>query len=113
MMSKKAILVTIMLAVFLTIKPYEATRVLDEEEKQWLKRGQDLLLPSLQWRPVRPPSPSSCSWVGTPGGAPCTASIGQRNFAGRAVASPPPPPPLASDAYPKQMFEFGMAAGRK
>lgn len=112
-MPNKAILVTILLVAFLTIKPYEATRVLNEEEEQWLGRGQYLLQQLLQHRSVAPPGPNPCSWVPSKGKRRCTTSIGQRNFAGRATAyPPPPPPPAASDAYPKQSFEFGVAAMR-
>ncbi|CAA2979389.1 Hypothetical predicted protein [Olea europaea subsp. europaea] len=56
-----------------------------------------LVLPSLQRRPVRPPSPNGCTWVGESGGRPCRSSISEKNFAGRSVVGPLPPPPLAAD----------------
>lgn len=108
------LILAIMALVFLlSIKPYEATRILDEEEQQWMKSGQNLLLPSLQWgrRSVEPPSPNGCTWIPGSGGKPCTASISQRNFA--LIASHPPPPPATHDAYPKQMVQFGVASGTK
>ncbi|KAL8523087.1 hypothetical protein ACS0TY_013161 [Phlomoides rotata] len=73
-----------------------------------MKRGQNLLLPSLQRRPVNPPSPNSCTWIPGSNGRPCSSTVNERNFAGRTVAPTPPPPP-PSGAYPKQMFEFGVA----
>lgn len=101
---------TTLIILLVTIKPTEATRILDEEEEQWMKTTQKLLLPSLQRRPFRPPSPNGCTWVPGGGGRPCSTTINQRNFVGRRIASPPPPPPpLAGDAYPKQMFRFGVA----
>ncbi|KAL7151551.1 hypothetical protein ABFS83_04G038600 [Erythranthe nasuta] len=124
-MFRKVVLVTTALLLFLlliTIKPNEATRILDEDEEQWMKKNINkeqnlLLLPSLQGgRPTGPPAPNGCSWV--PGeGRPCTTSINQRNFAmiGSRDQSPPPPPPATVDggAYPEQMIQFGVAAGTK
>ncbi|KAI3449740.1 hypothetical protein Pfo_006405, partial [Paulownia fortunei] len=112
MKSPKVILAIVALVFLLSIKPFEATRILDEEEEQWMKRGQNLLLPSLQrGRPVGPPSPNGCTWIPGSGGKPCTASISERNFA--VIASHPPPPPDTNDAYPKQMVQFGVASGAK
>ncbi|KAL2236441.1 UNVERIFIED_CONTAM: hypothetical protein Sindi_0835800 [Sesamum indicum] len=113
MRSPTVIVVAIVMGLvfLLSIKPHEATRILDEEEELWMKKEQNLLLPSLQRRPVRPPAPNGCTWIPGGGGRPCAASISGRNFAGRKVAPPPPPP--ASDAYPKQMFEFGVATDSK
>ncbi|GFP99589.1 hypothetical protein PHJA_002103000 [Phtheirospermum japonicum] len=92
------------------MKKYEATRILDEEEEQWMKREQNLLLPSLQRRPVRPPAPNGCTWIPGSGGRPCTAAtITEQHFAGKSS----PHPPAAGDAYPGQGFEFGVATQRK
>ncbi|KAL7113059.1 hypothetical protein ACP275_04G039600 [Erythranthe tilingii] len=120
-MFRKAALVITALLLFLlliTIKPNEGTRILDEDQEQWMKNIKEqnlLLLPSLQRaRPTGPPAPNGCSWV--PGeGRPCTASINQRNFAkiGSRDQSPPPPATIDGGAYPKQMVQFGVAGGTK
>ncbi|KAK4418366.1 hypothetical protein Salat_2249300 [Sesamum alatum] len=115
MRSAKTIVVITALLLLVSMKPScEATRMLDEEEQQWMKREERLVLPSLQrGRPMGPPSPNGCTWIPGGGGKPCTAtSIGQRNFA--VVASRPPPPARAgNDAYPEQMVQFGVASGSK
>lgn len=111
MMSPKMILVITTLVFLLTIKPYEATRILDEEEEQWMmnKEGQSLLLPSLQrGRPSGPPSPNGCTWVPGGGGKPCTTSINERNFA---MTGSHPASPAVHEAYPEQMVQFGVAHG--
>ncbi|CAA3014459.1 Hypothetical predicted protein [Olea europaea subsp. europaea] len=96
----------------LNIKSYEAARILEKEEEQWIKMGH-LVLPSLQTRTVRPPSPNGCTWVGGSGGRPCRSSVSEKNFVGHIMATPPPPPPLAVDnAYPEQRVRFGMASDR-
>ncbi|KAK4441606.1 hypothetical protein Salat_0495500 [Sesamum alatum] len=110
MIMRSPTVIILAIVFLLSVKPHEATRILDEEEQLWMKKDQNLLLPSLQRRPVRPPAPNGCTWIPGGGGRPCTASISGRNFAGRKV---PPPPPQASDAYPKQMFEFGVATDSK
>ncbi|KAL7084272.1 hypothetical protein ACP275_14G214600 [Erythranthe tilingii] len=111
MWSAKVILSITTLVLLLSVKSYEATRLLDEEAEQlWMTRSQNILLPSLQrGRAVRPPSPNGCTWVPGSGGRPCTATITGRNFAGRHTITPPP----AGDAYPEQMFRFGVAADSK
>ncbi|KAL2238780.1 UNVERIFIED_CONTAM: hypothetical protein Sindi_1069700 [Sesamum indicum] len=114
MSSATTILVITVLLLLVSMKPSEASRILDEEEEQWMKREQHLVLPSLQrGRPTGPPSPNGCTWIPGGGGKPCkAASINQRNFA--VVASRPPPPASAGDdAYPKQMVQFGVASGSK
>ncbi|GFP96812.1 hypothetical protein PHJA_001825300 [Phtheirospermum japonicum] len=82
-MSSKVVILAILALTFLSIKPYEAARILDDEDKeQWMiKRPQNLLLPLLQrGREVGPPSPSGCTWIPGSDGKPCTATISQRNF---------------------------------
>ncbi|KAH6766763.1 hypothetical protein C2S52_017746 [Perilla frutescens var. hirtella] len=97
------------LVFMLMVQPFEASRILEEEEEQWMKRGQDLLLPSFQrGRPTGPPSPSGCTYTPGGGGKPCTASISNQNFAGISHPSPP-----AASAYPKQMLQFGVATQSK
>ncbi|KAG8370769.1 hypothetical protein BUALT_Bualt13G0017900 [Buddleja alternifolia] len=113
MRSLKLTLAIIAVIFLITINQYEATRVLDEEEEQWMKRGQNVLLQSLQRRPVRPPSPNGCTWVPGSGGRPCTATVSQQNFAGHVTASPPPPHAAAFDPYPEQMLQFGVATDSK
>ncbi|KAL3517668.1 hypothetical protein ACH5RR_020257 [Cinchona calisaya] len=97
-----------LMVLAISIKPYEATRMVfgDEEEEH-------LFLQSLQSRKaVNPPAPSGCSFIPGGGGTPCTAStINEKNFAGRvAVAAPPPPP---TNAYPQHTVQFGVATNRK
>ena len=93
------VVICIAITLLLSIKPYEATRILDEEEEERVKK-------------ISPPSPNSCSNTPGNGGSPCSSStISQRNFAGqvRAVAPPPPPP----NANPWQNVQFGIAANLK
>ncbi|KAG8389240.1 hypothetical protein BUALT_Bualt02G0208300 [Buddleja alternifolia] len=109
----KVILAIIIALVFLlNIKQYEATRVLDEDKEQWLKKDQNLLLQSFQrGRPTGTPSPNGCTWVPGSSGPPCKASISERNFAG--IAPPPPLEAAIDNAYPEQMLRFGVAVGSK
>ncbi|KZV22508.1 hypothetical protein F511_09030 [Dorcoceras hygrometricum] len=91
------------------MKSYEAARILGEEQEQWFTRGKYLLLQSLEGRRLgRTPSPNGCTWIPGGGGPPCKGpALGERNFAGRAVAAPPPP---VNDAYTDQnMTQFGVA----
>ncbi|KAL8530339.1 hypothetical protein ACS0TY_007393 [Phlomoides rotata] len=109
--TKVLILATIMALVFLqSVKPYESTRILYQEEQEWMQRGQNLLLPSFQRanRDVGPPSPNGCTWIPGSGGKSCTASITHQNYAG--IASPPPP---TYTAYPKELVQFGVATQNK
>ncbi|CAI9781242.1 unnamed protein product [Fraxinus pennsylvanica] len=111
MKAQNLLLAIVAIIFILNIKPYGAARILDKEQKQWMKTGH-LLLPSL--KTVNPPSPNGCTWVGGSGGRPCRSSISEKNFAGRSVAPAPPPPLLAADdAYPEQMVQFGMATNSK
>ncbi|KAL2535751.1 Uncharacterized protein Fot_17142 [Forsythia ovata] len=113
MKAPNLLLAIIAIIFLLNIKPYEAARILDKEEQQWMKMGH-LVLPSFQRRLVGPPSPNSCSWVGGSGGRPCRSSVSEKNFAGRIMAAPLPPPPLAVDnAFAEQRVQFGMATDRK
>ncbi|GFP96813.1 hypothetical protein PHJA_001825400 [Phtheirospermum japonicum] len=79
-MSSKVVILAMLALIFLSfIKPYEATRLLNEDKERWMiKRPLNLLLPSLQrGREVGPPSPSGCTWIPGSGGKPCTATISQ------------------------------------
>lgn len=95
-----ALLAITVLVSMLVVQPHEATRILNEEENEWMERGRNLLLPSFQ-RATGPPAPSGCTWVPGGGGKPCTTTVGSQNFAGRSQPS---------DAYPKEMARFGVAA---
>lgn len=79
-----------LILVLISMKSYEAARILGEEEEQWIVEGHNLLLQSLKGRRLaRTPSPDGCTWI--PGGPPCrAASIGEQNFPGSLVATPPP-----------------------
>ncbi|GFP99591.1 hypothetical protein PHJA_002103200 [Phtheirospermum japonicum] len=80
----KIILAIIALIFILSMKKYKAIRILDEEEEQWMKREQNLLLPALQRRPIRTPAPNGCTWIPGSRGRPCTsATITEQNFAGK------------------------------
>ncbi|CAA0828031.1 Unknown protein [Striga hermonthica] len=91
MMSQKLVVSLAIMALLLlnSVKPNQAARILNEDEQiiRTNKPGarQDhLLLPILQrGRPVGPPSPSGCTWVPGQGGKPCSATVGQRSFAGK------------------------------
>ncbi|KAG8389238.1 hypothetical protein BUALT_Bualt02G0208100 [Buddleja alternifolia] len=111
--SKVTLAIIIALVFLLSTKSYEATRILDEDEQQWMKKDQKLLLQSFQrGSPTGPPSPNGCTWVPGSGGPPCKASISEQNFA--VIASPPPPVAAAiDDAYPEQMVQFGVAVESK
>ncbi|CAA2959879.1 Hypothetical predicted protein [Olea europaea subsp. europaea] len=100
----------------LLINLYFYSRILDDEEKEWMKIEQHLLLPSLQGGT---PTPNSCTYVPGGGGRPCRSTISEKNYAGHVMAPPPPPPPLptpppppslVTNAYPSQMIQFGVAA---
>ncbi|KAI5680122.1 hypothetical protein M9H77_01349 [Catharanthus roseus] len=114
-MTTVKVIIVIMMAVILCIRPYEAgARILMDHHHEEYQRH--LILPSLQGgrRPVRPPSPNPCSNI-PGGGGTCTRStsttaINERSYAGQLVhvnnanahaAAPPPPPPSV---------EFGLAA---
>lgn len=91
----------------------EATRVLDEDEEEWMRKEQpqkpELLLASLQWRDVNPPGTNP----GTNG-----ATLGTKNFAAGNTNTHdhhgrrPPPASSSSDAaaaYPRHTIQFGVA----
>ncbi|TMW83379.1 hypothetical protein EJD97_001887 [Solanum chilense] len=77
------ILLMILLIVLISITSNEAARILkvnnEKEEVDFLKGGRYLLLPSLQWRPVRSPTPNP----GTNVPNQITSQVTQRNFVGR------------------------------
>ncbi|KDP44280.1 hypothetical protein JCGZ_05747 [Jatropha curcas] len=94
------------LLVFLILTPNEATRILDEEEENFMMmvvKKQGLILQSLQKGPVTPSGPNGCNYVPGRGGAPCTS---QRTFAGHGVAPP-------NHAYPGVVVPFGVATENK
>lgn len=77
--------IILLLFIFLRIETSEAARFLEHNKENYL------LLPSLQWRPVRPPK----SNPGTNSRTNITSQVSARNFAGRKEATHPPPPPLS------------------
>ncbi|TMW80183.1 hypothetical protein EJD97_023076 [Solanum chilense] len=84
--------IIILLMLLLTfITSNEAVRILkhndEKEEVNFLKGGKYLLLSSLQWRPVPPPTPN----LGTNARTQITSQVSQRNFAGRKEFAPLPP----------------------
>jgi len=84
-------IILMLLIIFLiSITSNEAARILNdnnEKEVDFLKGGKYLLLPSLQWRPVPPPTPN----LGTNARTQITSQVSQRNFAGRKEFAPLPP----------------------
>lgn len=102
-MKPSSVVLAIIASCFLlSLQTYEATRVLGIKHRQDMK-NEYLLLPSLQ----KPPSPNSCTYIPGGGGTNCKRMVGQKNFAGHAVAaSPPPPPLLASDSHEEQKVHF-------
>ena len=89
--------------MLLTIKPYEASRVLQEETKDWTK-NKNLVLQSLH---KSPPGPNGCTYIPGDGGSPST--LKQKNFTSHVIATPPPPP--AGGAYPFLVILSGVATG--
>ncbi|WMV31887.1 hypothetical protein MTR67_025272 [Solanum verrucosum] len=75
----------------------EGARFLEhKEEGVWRENnGQYLLLPSLQWRPVRSPG----SNPGTNSFTDVTSQISERNFAGRKEVAHPPPLSFSDNKY--------------
>lgn len=113
-MRTKSIVICIALFLLLSIKPYEGSRILDEEEEELFKKEQaNLLLQSLQKKTGGgTPSPNPCGFI--PGGhGHCKVStITEMNFAAQLSAAappPPPPPPPPMMAYPQKIFQFGIA----
>lgn len=76
-----------------SITRYEATRyLLDDQEgggQIWKRNVHMLLLPSLQWRPISPPSPNPATNKSLHGGV-TPSMVGQMNFAGKKMIAPPP-----------------------
>ncbi|KAL7198657.1 hypothetical protein ACSBR2_021041 [Camellia fascicularis] len=78
------------LALLSSFKPHEASKVLHEEEKMWMKK-ENLHLQSLPKVPVCPPRRNPPIIPGPP----CSikpSTISQKGYASHAM--PPPPPPL-------------------
>lgn len=76
-----SIVLAIVAVVFvLSIKPYGASRVLEGEKQEWMKKAYNLL-PNLQKAPIPPPG-NNCSRVPGKGSNPCPPStINQMGFA--------------------------------
>lgn len=80
--------VILLLFLFLILETSEAARFLDNKQEGIIWKGKEnLLLPSLQWRPVRPPRSNS----GTNSPTDVTSQISERNFAGRKEVAHPAP----------------------
>ncbi|KAK6780621.1 hypothetical protein RDI58_022805 [Solanum bulbocastanum] len=101
-----SIILMLLLIVLISITSNEAARILnDNNEKEkvdFLKGGKYLLLQSLQWRPVGPPTPNP----GTNVPNQITSQVTQRNFAGRKEFAHPPP---LYNEYPQTKIAFGVA----
>ncbi|WMV47342.1 hypothetical protein MTR67_040727 [Solanum verrucosum] len=90
--------------VLICITSNEASRIINdnnEKEVDFVKEGKYLLLQSLQWRPVRSPTPNP----GTNVPNQITSQVTQRNFAGRKEFAPPPP----YNDYSQTKIAFGLA----
>ncbi|MCE3050540.1 hypothetical protein HAX54_047481 [Datura stramonium] len=95
----------ILMILLISITPNKAARILSdnntENEIDFSKGNEYLLLPSLQWNPVRTPTPNP----GTNARTKMTSQVGQRNFAGsKEFASPPP----LYNEYPRIKIAFGV-----
>ncbi|WMV47339.1 hypothetical protein MTR67_040724 [Solanum verrucosum] len=99
------IILMLILIFLISIATNEAARILNdnnEKEVDFLKGGgKYLLLPSLQWRPVPPPTPN----LGTNARTQITSQVSQRNFAGRKEFAPLPP----CKEYLQTKIALGMA----
>uniref|UniRef100_A0A5B7BLJ4 Uncharacterized protein n=1 Tax=Davidia involucrata TaxID=16924 RepID=A0A5B7BLJ4_DAVIN len=96
---------SIVLAVFLVllcVQPYKASRILNGEE-WWTKKGDNIVLQSLQKGPVTPSDPSGCTNI--PGGGGTSCPIKEMNFAGDALAR--------GTAHPHLTVPFGVATNEK
>lgn len=72
------------LLVLLYVQPCKASRVLEDEKREWRKKGNDyhiIVLQSLQRGPVTPSGPSGCTYIPGSGGSPCP--VKEMNFAGK------------------------------
>ncbi|TMW81131.1 hypothetical protein EJD97_011671 [Solanum chilense] len=99
-----SIILMILLIVLISMTSNKAARILNdnnEKEEDFLKGGKYLLLQSLQWRPVRSPTPNP----GTNVPNQITSQVTQRNFAGRKEFAHPPP----YNEYPQTKIAFGVA----
>ncbi|KAG5598173.1 hypothetical protein H5410_029543 [Solanum commersonii] len=110
---------SIVLAIFVvnivsTITQYEATRIFLDHHQEGRRRGvvwtrnvNMLLLPSLQWRQISPPSPNPVtSKSPSNNNSKITPSIvSQRNFINQKIVDPPPPP---SKLGTRLKHEFGI-----
>ncbi|KAL6952938.1 hypothetical protein U1Q18_042504 [Sarracenia purpurea var. burkii] len=87
------------LVFLLCTKPFEARRILDEEEGQqdWVMKKENLLFQSLQRAPV-PPSRANPP-TNIPGPRSIASTISQKGFAGHAMP-PPLPSPCSSSSVP-------------
>ena len=74
------------LALLLSTKPHEASRILREGKEEWMKQKK-LLLQSLQQGPVTPTRPNPPTHI--PASSNKVNTISQKGFAGHAM--PPPP----------------------
>ncbi|KAK4344781.1 hypothetical protein RND71_034957 [Anisodus tanguticus] len=95
----------LLLILLISITSNEASGILkenNEKEVDFLQGNKYLLLQSLQWRPVRPPTPNPSTNANTK----MTSQVAQRNFAGRKEFAHPPPPP---SEYPQTKVAFGVA----
>ncbi|CAK9143558.1 unnamed protein product [Ilex paraguariensis] len=95
--SYKLLSIGFLILILLCLQQCKASRMLDGEEQEWVKKGDTDVLQSLQRGPVPPSGPSGCTNIPGSGGPNCP--IKQMNFAGVAL-------PRAS-AYPRLVAPFG------
>ncbi|GFY98858.1 hypothetical protein Acr_13g0002590 [Actinidia rufa] len=74
------------LALLLSTKPHEASRILREGKEDWMKQ-ENLLLQSLERGPVPPTGPNPPTHI--PASSNKFNTISQKGFAGHAMPSPP------------------------
>ncbi|KAL1825993.1 hypothetical protein ACET3Z_012771 [Daucus carota] len=104
-------LLALFVIVLALVRPYQACRLLDEEEilaknaRNFVNFNDNLHLQALQKGSVRPPGPNGCSYVrGSKN--PCKTN-GQK-FAGKRTTALPPS--LRRHAYPQALAESGVAS---
>ena len=91
MRSLSIVVVFFALALLLSTKPSEASRILHEEKEEWMKK-ENLLFQSLQKGPIPPSGPNPPTHI--PSRSNKVSTISQKGFAGHAMPQLPLPLPL-------------------
>ncbi|GFZ13561.1 hypothetical protein Acr_23g0019460 [Actinidia rufa] len=86
MRSLSIVVVFFALALLLSTKPSEASRILHEEKKEWMKK-ENLLFQSLQKGPVPPTGRNPPTYI--PSRSNRASTISQKGFAVHAMPLPP------------------------